>query len=89
MEAMAMRLPVVSTFHSGIPELVDHNTTGLLTAERDIEGLARHIETLAINPELRITFGDAGFAKVDAEFSTRKLGAMLRARYQSLVYPDV
>lgn len=89
MEAMAMRLPVVSTFHSGIPELVDHNTTGLLTAERDIEGLARHIETLAINPELRISFGDAGFAKVDAEFNTRKLGAMLRARYQSLVYPDV
>jgi colanic acid/amylovoran biosynthesis glycosyltransferase len=88
MEAMAMRLPVVSTFHSGIPELVDHDTTGLLTAERDVEGLARHIETLATRPDLRDTFGDAGFAKVNAEFNSRKLGAVLRARYQSLAYPD-
>lgn len=89
MEAMAMRLPVVSTFHSGIPELVDHDATGLLTAERDVEGLARHIEMLATRPDLRETFGDAGFAKVNAEFSTRKLGAMLRARYQTLVHSNV
>jgi glycosyltransferase involved in cell wall biosynthesis len=36
MEAMATGLPVVSTYHSGIPELVEHEHSGLLVAERNV-----------------------------------------------------
>ncbi len=36
MEAMAMELPVVSTVHSGIPELVEDKVNGFLVAERDV-----------------------------------------------------
>jgi colanic acid/amylovoran biosynthesis glycosyltransferase len=39
-EAMAMQLPVVSTWHSGIPELVEHEVNGYLVEERDISALA-------------------------------------------------
>ena len=46
MEAMASGIPVVSTRHSGIPELVIDGQTGHLTAERDAEGLAVAIERL-------------------------------------------
>jgi glycosyltransferase involved in cell wall biosynthesis len=37
MEAMAMVLPVISTFHSGIPELVENGVNGYLVEERDVE----------------------------------------------------
>ena len=36
-EAMAMELPVISTFHAGIPELVENNVNGFLIKEKDIE----------------------------------------------------
>ena len=36
MEAMATGLPVVSTYHSGIPELVDNGTDGYLVGEKDV-----------------------------------------------------
>lgn len=37
MEAMAMELPVISTFHAGIPELVEHGVNGILVGENDLE----------------------------------------------------
>ncbi|MEM7512643.1 MAG: glycosyltransferase family 4 protein [Bacteroidota bacterium] len=37
MEAMAMELPLVSTRHAGIPELVEEGVHGILTDERDVE----------------------------------------------------
>ncbi|MCB0214455.1 MAG: glycosyltransferase, partial [Anaerolineae bacterium] len=40
MEAMAQGLPVLSTHHSGIPELVQDGQSGFLAAEHDIDGLA-------------------------------------------------
>ena len=40
MEAMAMELPVISTLHSGIPELVEHGVNGLLVAEKDTDAYA-------------------------------------------------
>ncbi|PCJ89763.1 MAG: hypothetical protein COA57_01000 [Flavobacteriales bacterium] len=42
-EAMAMELPVISTFHSGIPELVENTINGILIKEKDIEGYANAI----------------------------------------------
>jgi colanic acid/amylovoran biosynthesis glycosyltransferase len=43
MEAMAMELPVLSTFHSGIPELVENGVNGFLSSEKDVEVYADQI----------------------------------------------
>jgi colanic acid/amylovoran biosynthesis glycosyltransferase len=40
MEAMALGVPVISTQHSGIPELVRNGETGVIVGERDAEALA-------------------------------------------------
>ncbi|MFB6325706.1 colanic acid biosynthesis glycosyltransferase WcaL [Pantoea deleyi] len=58
MEAMAVGLPVVSTFHSGIPELIENNVSGWLVDEDDPEALA---ETL-----LRLSQGEVDVAPVVA-----------------------
>lgn len=43
MEAMATGVVVISTIHSGIPELISHGETGFLAKENDILDLAKNI----------------------------------------------
>ena len=77
-EAMAMRIPVVSTSVSGISELVDHMQNGLLAPEKDSEALAAAIETLLEDPGLRERFGANGRQKVMAGFSLDRSTAKVR-----------
>ncbi|MEM9249829.1 MAG: glycosyltransferase [Pseudomonadota bacterium] len=51
MEAMALGTPVCTTRHSGIPELVRHGQTGLLSDEFDASGLCANLLTL-LSPDL-------------------------------------
>ena len=68
MEAMATGVPVVTSRLSGIPELVEHEVTGLLVEPRDAAGLAAALERLAGDRALRERLGRAGREKVLAEF---------------------
>jgi colanic acid/amylovoran biosynthesis glycosyltransferase len=52
MEAMAAGLPVLSTFHSGIPEMIENGVSGFLVPERDDSALAERIIQLASDPSL-------------------------------------
>lgn len=85
MEAMASGVPVVSTRHSGIPELVSDGVSGFLAEERDVEGLARALGVLLDDPELRKRIAWAGREKVAAEFDVRMLNRQLEAYYRTLV----
>jgi colanic acid/amylovoran biosynthesis glycosyltransferase len=64
MEAMASRLPVVSTRISGIPELVEDGRNGLLVEPEDEEALASAIVALLGDPALRARMGQEGSHKV-------------------------
>lgn len=84
LEAQAMALPVVSTFHAGIPEAVIHGETGLLSAERDWERLADHILQLT-NPQKWQRFSIAGRNHVEAHFDRAKQTQALEEIYLSIV----
>jgi len=84
MEAMACAIPVVSTVHSGIPELVDHEQSGYLVPERDVDALARSLVTLAKDAQLRTRFGHEGREKVMQEFNIHRLNEDLVARFSAL-----
>ncbi len=66
-EAMACGLPVVSTFHAGIPELIEEGESGLLVNERDVKGLAEKIEYLINNPELCLKMGQEARRVIEIE----------------------
>lgn len=59
LEAMVTGLPVISTRHTGIAEVVEHGKSGLLVDERDVDGMARAMESLAASPELARAMGSA------------------------------
>lgn len=71
MEAMAAGLPVVSSALSGIPELVEHDRTGLLVPPADAAALAGALAHLAADPALRQRMGAAGRETVEREFDLR------------------
>jgi colanic acid/amylovoran biosynthesis glycosyltransferase len=69
LEACASGLPVVSTRHAGIPEVVIDGETGFLVAERDVESMARQMERLVVDPGLASKLGRAGRQRVEDHFS--------------------
>jgi colanic acid/amylovoran biosynthesis glycosyltransferase len=59
-EAMAAGLPVISTYHAGIPYIIENERTGLLVAEGDTEGLRNAMERMTMDAELRHSIARAG-----------------------------
>jgi len=82
MEASSMALPVVSTWHSGIPEVVLDGQTGLLVPPGDIEALADRIRRLLRDPDLRRRLGDRGRAHIAEHFDMPVLTRRLEAIYR-------
>jgi glycosyltransferase involved in cell wall biosynthesis len=68
-EALAARLPVIATRHSGIPEVVMDGQTGYLVAERDYEAMGHRMADLAERPDTWSTLGNAGQQLLEAEFA--------------------
>jgi len=85
LEAQSCGIPVVSTEHAGIPEVVDDGRSGFLVPEQDVSTMAARIEQLAESRSLREEMGNAGRAIVTGNHDIRKLNQDLLAIYQSLV----
>lgn len=69
MEAMAVGLPVVSSEHSGIPELIEHNVSGWLAPEGDARGLGELLLKLAKSEMDIQPVVAAARKKVETEFN--------------------
>ena len=72
MEAMAMEIPCVSTWITGIPELIRNGIDGILVAPSDVDAFAAAIGQLIEDPALRKRLGQAGRAQVLSRFDLRK-----------------
>jgi colanic acid/amylovoran biosynthesis glycosyltransferase len=83
MEAAATGLPIVSTWHSGIPDLVRHEKTGLLVQEGDVDAMAESIVALAKAPERRHAMGQAGRRYVEMHFDLAKQTQKLAGLYEA------
>ncbi|MDI6703988.1 MAG: glycosyltransferase [bacterium] len=84
-EAMACGLPVISTLHSGIPELVRDGKTGFLVKERDVSELVDRLDYLITHPEIWKELGGNGRKVVEERFNIKKQVRKLEEIYQSLI----
>ena len=87
LDAMAAGLPVVATGVGGIPELVRSGQTGLLVPPRDPEGLARSLERLVEDANLRRQMGQAGCRRAHECFGGRRMAEEIAAIYSKLLAP--
>jgi glycosyltransferase involved in cell wall biosynthesis len=86
MEAMAMRLPVITTRVGGISELVIHGETGLFIPPNSPEALMGAIRELGKDPERRRAMGDAGRRRVEQYFDGSRSYRELVGLIKSIVY---
>lgn len=86
-EAMAMGLPVLSTIHGGIPELVENGVSGYLVPERDSGALAARLGQLLDHPERWAAMGQAGRAYVETHYNIDALNDRLVQVYEHLLGP--
>lgn len=72
LEAQAAGLPVISTVHGGIPDVVINNETGLLVNENDVEGMAANMLRVLREDNLASELGAAGRERIQEDFTLKK-----------------
>lgn len=82
MEAMAAGRPVVTTQIAGVPELVDHGTSGLLVPPGDADALADALKEILTNATRRAEMGEAGRAKVTEHFNMTSEASWLATLFE-------
>jgi colanic acid/amylovoran biosynthesis glycosyltransferase len=81
-EAMLMGLQVISTTHSGIPELIQHQQNGYLCAENDPLSLASVIESVVQNPDKWQTIAEHAANTILADYTPEKTTRTLVKAYR-------
>ncbi|MFO1512646.1 MAG: glycosyltransferase [Verrucomicrobiota bacterium] len=88
MEAAACGVPVVAPAVGGIPELVRHGETGLLTKPNDVVSLTVALERLLRDPKLRAVFGRAARQQAEAKFSVKRQVDQLLGLWSEVEPPE-
>jgi len=84
-EASACGLPVVASRIGGLPEVVCDGKTGLLIPSGDVDALARALEQLIMDPDLRKRLGDAGRGFVVEKYPWKESVRRMETLYIRLV----
>ena len=72
LEAAAAGLPVISTNHAGIPDVVKNNENGLLIDEHDVTGMAENMIRLLKDKQLARQLGTNGRKKIARNFTLQR-----------------
>jgi glycosyltransferase involved in cell wall biosynthesis len=89
MEAMAAGKAVVSTFVSGIPELIEADRSGVLVPEKDVDALAGALERLLQDVSLRGMLGHAASDHIARSFTLERNAAQMEALFWSISKGDL
>jgi len=86
LEALACGLPVINTaLDSGVPFVSRHEESGLTVPPGDEVALAGAMRRMLASPEQRRAWGEAGRARVLAEFSQARMGQRVLDVYQEVL----
>lgn len=72
LEASAAGLPVIATYHAGIPDVIIDGETGLLVAEHDVNAMAEKMMQLLENIELAQQLGQNGKERIKNNFTMER-----------------
>lgn len=84
LEAQALGLPIVSTYHAGIPEIVLEGKTALLSEEGNINGMAESLDRLLSDNQMI-----ENFSKEASEYSISNYPIMKRGEKLLEIYKEL
>lgn len=83
-EAFAHKKCVIGSNIEGMDEIIEHNINGLIVKKDNPLDLAKAINYLHSNPEIRLKMGENGYLKAQKLFSSRNI-SLLDKIYESLI----
>jgi glycosyltransferase involved in cell wall biosynthesis len=83
-EASAVGLPIVTTRHNGIPDVVLDGETGFLVPEGDTKAMSKKICALAKNEGMRREMGSEGRKHIEENFNLSDQVAKMRTLYKEI-----
>lgn len=81
-EMAATGMPVVSSRHADIPEVIEHGVGGWLAAERNVDELEQCLRRLIDDPQGWETLARAARSRIEREFSAERQGVALGEIYE-------
>lgn len=85
LQAMFAGCPFVGSDVGGIPEIVEHEHTGLLVRPGDVDDLAAAMNRMLQNPEFGALLAKNAQDMVRATFSVERMGRRMESLFQGLV----
>ena len=85
LETMATGLPAIATRHGGIPEAITHGESGMLSDERDVEGLSRDALELMGDPDLYRKISLGARTAIEEKFEARLQLQQLESHYREAI----
>jgi len=89
LEAMAMKLPVISTAAGGVPEVITDGINGRIIPYKDSETAAEVIQELMADADLRERLGRAARQKIEMDFSLERMVCEYENFYRGLLQSNV
>jgi glycosyltransferase involved in cell wall biosynthesis len=84
-EAMMCGIPVVATDVGGVPEIIDHQRTGLLVPAGNADALASALGALMADSGRRTAMGDRGRAVATSRFGLDRMVDQVEAVYEDVL----
>jgi glycosyltransferase involved in cell wall biosynthesis len=85
LEAMALGKPIVASNVGGIPEIVQHEKTGILVKAADVEELSKGVLTLLNDPNKRRKMGEQAQKRAAEYFSVERMMERLYGLYEDVL----
>ena len=84
-EASASGMPILSTTHCDIPEVVIDGKSGYLVPERDVEALTERLDFLVCNPNIWGKMGVSGREHIEVNYDIKKQVQRLEEIYDKVL----
>ena len=88
LEAMQHGLAVIATRIGGVPEVVEHNRSGLLVPPGDAEAFGDAIARLSVDTKLRCAMGAEGRKRYEERFRAEQMVSQIEELYHRMITGD-